>query len=533
MRKKLEEDRYRLLATLEASPDYIWVKDGQCNVLLRNAALKRLLGHDDAAKTLQHGTSPSIVSDHPEWALKLLREQGYPTAIATGSWIGETALLDASGREIPVSHLLLVNKSPAGEVKFFSSIMRDIRQQKEYEQRLERSNAELLRATRLKDEFLANMSHELRTPLNAILGLSEGLLDEVLGPINAGQKQAIATVERSGEHLLALINDILDVSKIAASKLELEKSAVSAISLANSALTFVKEQAHQKKIQIATNFAPNLGNINVDERRMRQVLINLLNNAVKFTSAGGKVTLEVDLEQLDTGAWVLFAVTDTGIGITPENRSKLFQPFVQIDSQLNRQYEGTGLGLMLVKQIAELHGGSIDLASEFGRGSCFTVRIPYSASADLQTIPISVTNPSRSTIDGERVTTERSVVEHPLILLAEDNQANIDSLSNFLMASNYRLLVAKNGREAIDLAATLFPDLILMDIQMPGLDGIEAIQHIRQNPQLANIPIIALTALAMSGDREKCLAAGASEYLPKPVKLKHLKETIQRLISAN
>ncbi len=415
----------------------------------------------------------------------------------------------------------------------------------EYQQRLERSNVELVRATRLKDEFLANMSHELRTPLNAILGLSEGLQGGMLGSIDKRQQKAIATIERSGQHLLSLINDVLEVSKIAAGKLELDITAVAITDLCKSSLVFVKEQAFKKQIQLTTIFAPNLVKIDVDERRIRQVIINLLTNGVKFTPMGGQVTLELQIEDSiathpgavsAANAWILLSVKDTGIGIAPENQSKLFQPFIQIDSSLNRQYGGTGLGLMLVKQIVELHGGSVSVASEFGRGSCFTVRLPYhvsgehqtdtAAAIDLSSNPISLAEPLPWSIDDAE-----TAVKSPLILLAEDNQDNIFMFSSYLGACNYRLIFAENGQEAIDLAQTLLPDLILMDIQMPGIDGLEAIETIRQNPRLAQTPIVVLTALAMNSDREKCLAAGANEYLAKPFRMTQLRTTIQQLLS--
>jgi signal transduction histidine kinase len=288
---------------------------------------------------------------------------------------------------------------PTGEIKWISTdafpelradghivwdgILMDITEQyqvaaalRQSNERLELTNQELQRATRLKDEFLANMSHELRTPLNAILGMSEGLQELVFGNLNDRQLKSIATIERSGKHLLALINDILDVSKVAAGKLELEIAPVSAAQLGKSCLAFVAPQALQKDIQIATELGTGLPNINADERRLRQVLINLLSNAVKFTPAGGRVTLEIDLAQRHDQQYLRLAVTDTGIGIAAEHRSQLFQPFVQIDSSLNRKYEGTGLGLTLAKQIIDLHGGSIEVQSTVGIGSCFVVYLP-------------------------------------------------------------------------------------------------------------------------------------------------------------
>jgi predicted ATPase/signal transduction histidine kinase/GAF domain-containing protein len=248
-------------------------------------------------------------------------------------------------------------------------------------ERLELTVRELQQATRLKDEFLATMSHELRTPLNAILGMSEALQEEIFGSINARQLNAVSTIEQSGEHLLSLINDILDVSKIAAGKLELNITQVSLSELCKSSLMLVRQQASNKQIQIETHLPAELEPISIDERRMRQVLINLLNNAVKFTPTGGTVTLAVRIEPIEISAQtagyaLCFAISDTGIGIASADLTKLFQPFIQIDSSLSRKYEGTGLGLVLVKQIVELHGGDVTINSEVGRGSCFTAIIP-------------------------------------------------------------------------------------------------------------------------------------------------------------
>jgi PAS domain S-box-containing protein len=389
------------------------------------------------------------------------------------------------------------------------------------------TNEELARATRLKDEFLANMSHELRTPLNAILGMTEGLLEEVFGLVNEGQKKALKTVERSGTHLLELINDILDLAKIEAGQVELDCTLTNISQLCQSSVVFVKQQALKKRLQLQVRIPVDLPDLWIDERRMRQVLINLLNNAVKFTPEGGNIALEVTGEPISEcypSPQICVAVTDTGIGIAPEHLQKLFQPFIQIDSALNRQYAGTGLGLSLVKRIVELHGGSVGVHSEAGVGSRFTVTLPCS---NLSMQPSS-THMERIGLNAGSAAT--NAADSPLILLAEDNQANITTISSYLEAKGYRLLVANNGQEAIALTQSHQPDLILMDIQMPGMDGLEAMQQIRSNPQFSDLPMIALTALAMSGDEERCLTAGANAYFTKPVRLKQLAAAIQQFL---
>jgi PAS domain S-box-containing protein len=400
------------------------------------------------------------------------------------------------------------------------------------ETELRRINTELAQANRLKDEFLANMSHELRTPLNAILGMTEGMQEAIFGPVNDRQIKALRTVESSANHLLSLINDILDVAKIESGQVQLERGQVPIDYLCESSLAFVKQQALKKNIQLKTLIPRHLPDLFVDEIRMRQALLNLLTNAVKFTPADGTITLSISLftqkQSLAPQTYLRFAVTDTGIGIVPENIAKLFQPFVQIDSALNRQHTGTGLGLALVKQIVELHGGQVGLTSKPGKGSCFTIDLPYETSvvcpapagdwSATQTAPL----PETLRYWGFQ--------PDPLILLAEDNQANVLTISYYLEAKGYRLVFAKNGQEAIDLALAHHPDLILMDIQMPILDGLEAIKCIRQQEKFSNTPIIALTALTMAGDQESCLAAGANRYLSKPIKLRQLDRTIQELL---
>lgn len=417
------------------------------------------------------------------------------------------------------------------QVRLVEQLQQELKERQQAQQQLTERNQELARATRLKDEFLANMSHELRTPLNAILGMTEGLQEGVFGPINDQQTESLHTIETSAVHLLSLINDILDVAKIESGQIELECTSIPVAPLCSSSLAFIKQQALKKSIQIKTHLPANLPNLLVDERRTRQALINLLTNAVKFTPEGGRITLTVSLQSgtpIAQPQFLRIAIADTGIGIAPDNLEKLFRPFVQIDSTLSRQYSGTGLGLSLVKQIAELHGGQVALTSELGVGSCFTIDLPCDPNAPI-TVPREPLLVPREPIIPPQLEPDHATPS-PLILLAEDNEANINTVSGYLKAKGYRLSLAKTGLEAIDIAQADHPDLILMDIQMPGMDGLEAMQHIRRLPGLHNVPIIALTALTMAGDRDRCLAAGANEYLAKPVKLRQLVATIQQFL---
>jgi len=411
---------------------------------------------------------------------------------------------------------------------------------------LVRTNAELDRATRLKDEFLANMSHELRSPLNAILGISESLLDGILGSLNERQRTMIATLESSGNHLLELINDILDLAKIESGKLTLDIAHASISTLCESSLAFIRQAALNKRIQLHCNLPNTLPACQFDLRRMRQVLINLLSNAVKFTPAEGSIYLEGGIKPAGSpvkgrnGEWIAasapllwITVRDTGIGISAENQARLFQPFTQIDSQLNRQVGGTGLGLALSQQIADLHGGWITLESQVEQGSCFTVHLPQPhltefgvgllrEAATISPVMTDAVSPSDRPSQKEK--------RRPLVLLAEDNTANQEMLQAYLENKGYQIILAQDGHEAVAIAQSHQPDLILMDIQMPGMDGLEAIHHIRQIPPLVNTPIIALTALAMAGDRDRCLAAGANEYFSKPIQLKALVTAIQTFL---
>jgi PAS domain S-box-containing protein len=379
---------------------------------------------------------------------------------------------------------------------------------------LQHLNIELERAAYLKDAFLASMSHELRTPLNAILGYTESLMEEMRGPLNERQLQALQRVEESGQHLLALISDILDVSHLQRGELRLNITDLPLVPLCEASLQRVALPASKKRISIASLIDPSVQTIRADGARLRQMLDSLLSNAVKFTPAGGAIGLEV-ASDLHTRT-VRLTVWDTGIGIAEEDLPHLFQPFLQLDSRLNREFAGTGVGLALVERIARLHGGSVTVQSEVGEGSHFSIVLPLDATPAATPEPASTTPPAAA-----------PEPRPPLILLAEDDESTLMVVQDYLDNKGYRISVARNGHEALAQARALRPDLIVMDAQMPGLDGLEATRRIRSDMTLAQTPIIALTALAMPGDRERCLEAGASDYVSKPMRLAHLAQTIE------
>ncbi|NTW03013.1 MAG: response regulator, partial [Oscillochloris sp.] len=529
------EEQTRLL--FEESPDAVVLFDSVGQIVQMNRAFERMTGYAAESLIGQTLEEKGLVSS--EQVANLLENISKPPQSLHRLTTAEFRLTDIHGARRTVG-VRVFGLTIRGH-RHFLSTMRDITTEKQVEDTLRQANAELARAARTKDEFLANMSHELRTPLNAILALSETLQEQVMGPLNESQLLLLQNVEASGRHLLALINDILDLSKVEAGRLDLRVDIVEIADVCQASLIFVKEQALKKSVKLTLHLNDPKVEMEVDSRRLKQMLVNLLSNALKFTPANGEVGLDVlvDVE----GGTIAFRVHDTGIGIAPEDLSRLFQPFQQLDSSLSRHHEGTGLGLALVRRLAELHGGSVTVESTLGNGSCFTIMLPYhipqppemlyaeiglaSYAAHQALRPISVP----TELEIKNISTEAasySIANNRRILLAEDNDVNIMAVCEYLQAKGYQVTVAHNGIEAIERASESPPDLILMDIQMPEMDGLEATRRMRAMPHCATIPIIALTALAMPGDRERCLAAGANEYITKPIRLTDLLGMIRR-----
>jgi PAS domain S-box-containing protein len=410
---------------------------------------------------------------------------------------------------------------------------RDMTELKRYEQTLQQKNAELEDASRMKSEFLANMSHELRTPLNAIIGFSEILRDGLIGDMTEQQRGFIGDIFSSGTHLLSLINDILDLSKVEAGKMLLDLEPVSVDSWLRNSLSIVRENAADRRIQLELTGEADIGVFHADARKVKQIVYNLLSNAVKFTPDGGRVTLRADrvtrsqMGAMSTGwesrslppaasefeEFLQLSVTDTGIGVAPDGLEQLFRPFSQIDSGLARKFEGTGLGLAMVKLLADLHGGGVAVESEPGAGSCFTVWLPLRTSAVAE-VTLTAAAPIE-VLPGER-----------LALVVEDDAKSADLIRLQLEAEGFKVLHAPSAEEALAVAAEQPVSLITLDIMLPDMDGWEFLRRLKELPDLQRIPVVIISIVA---DTDKGAALGASAVMQKPISRRDLYDSLTDL----
>jgi PAS domain S-box-containing protein len=384
-------------------------------------------------------------------------------------------------------------------------------------------NLQLEEASQMKSEFLANMSHELRTPLNAIIGFSEVLRDGLMGDLTAQQRENVNDIFDSGSHLLSLINDILDLSKVEAGKMTLELEPLQADVLVQSGLQVVREKAMAHRLQLTAEVAEPLDAIWLDARKVKQILYNLLSNAVKFTPEGGEVRVlarRVGPEAVPGGHfehYLELAVSDTGIGISNADQLLLFQPFIQIDSTLARRYEGTGLGLAMVKRLAELHGGAVALHSRPEHGSTFTVWLPWRTAGDQPVVTAVLPPPIIADTQSLASPMENSFEPgdaRPLVLVIEDDDKAAELLRLQLDNAGFSVVRAATAEAAMLLAAQRCPDLITLDIHLPGMDGWEFLERFKQHPQYAKVPVVIVSIVA---DRARGLSLGASQVLQKPV----------------
>jgi PAS domain S-box-containing protein len=534
-RQQLEQNQKRLVAILEASPDYVLISNPQGQILWLNTQAKQLYG----LSGLEDVSLLEISDCYPQWALHQILNHGIPQAIKQGVWIGETAVLNTTGAEIPVSQVIIAHRNGDGEVENFSFIARNINQLKQAERALRQVNSELENrvesrtaelkvakeaadvANRAKSEFLANMSHELRTPLNGILGYAQILQRSLT--LTPEEQQGIQVIYQCGSHLLTLINDILDLSKIEACKMQLYPQPFNFKSFLHGVVEICSIKAQQKGIQFLYHPSLNLpSSVIADEKRLRQVLLNLITNSIKFTHTG---SIDFKVEQLfyqpeENKMLLKFQVKDTGIGIEPSQLKKIFLPFEQV-GELARQQEGTGLGLAITQKILQLMGSQIQVESVPEQGSVFSFEL--------------LLNCELEDLVNFQPETEMQIVgyteEAKTILIVDDSPENLFVLRDLLQPLGFKLMEASQGKAALKQALLNKPDLVITDVIMPEMDGLEFTQKLRSDSELNSIAIIATSASISEVDQQKSLEAGCNYFLPKPIQAQELYRTISQLLS--
>jgi PAS domain S-box-containing protein len=505
-------------AILDQMQDGCCVVDLRGNYLFVNDAFCRLYGfekHDILGRDFKESAGPER-----EAILRAMYSEVYRTGQPIRAF--EYAIARASGPLI-VEQSISLERDAHGRGVGFLVITRDCTERRRAEEDLAKARDAAEAANRAKSEFLANMSHEIRTPMNGIIGMTALALD---GPLTAAQAECLDTIRRQAESLLTIVNDILDFSKIESRRVEVESVPFTLAHALDEVVRPLAMRAREKGITLTSAVAAEVpSRIVGDPVRLKQIVTNLVGNAVKFTEEGS-VTLTVTADRrADSLVMLHFFVTDTGIGIPAEKQAAIFEPFRQVDGSMTRRFGGTGLGLAIASTLVELMGGRIEVDSAPGRGTTFHITVPTAAAGeDVQTasaVSAAVAAAARRAAAPAR---------KARILVAEDNIVNQRVAEALLTKRGHTVTVVNNGREAIDALQRNAYDLVLMDVQMPEMDGFEATAAIRRMERDTGrrVRIVAMTAHAMSGDREHCLAAGMDGYLSKPIDQRTLYDVVEQ-----
>lgn len=516
---ELRDNELRLRQFLEALPIGVTVMDKTGRLNFTNAEGRRLLG----AEIIKNKDLPLAEQVKVSPVYKAGTNEKYPAkelplARALG---GENSYTeDMEIRSGGKRTLLAVTSCPVynlnGDLEFAISGYVDITERKKNELELQTAKEEAEQSSRAKERFLANMSHEIRTPLNAIIGFA-GLLSK--SSLTADQKQYNEAISSASESLLTIVNDILDFSKIEAGMMQIEQVPFSVAALLDSIEVLLGQKAKEKKIGFTIETDTNVPPMVVgDPVRLTQILLNVGGNAIKFTEKGHvRIHASVKADFPDK-AMLIFRVSDTGIGISPENVTRIFERFNQESSDTTRKFGGTGLGLSIVKSLVEMHGGEIALQSELGIGSVFTLLLPYKKPTSKEMAMFQEDAPSD----------DAGLLKGLSVLVAEDNVLNQKLVERLLQDMGLSVDIAANGKAAVEMITSRPYDFVLMDMQMPVMDGYEAATTIRQQLK-SDVPIIAMTAHAMQGEKEKCLRLGMNDYIAKPLRIKELHEKLTKV----
>ncbi len=509
--KQRDAERELLLKIVEDSPDFIGMADMNANIKYLNKAAKNMVGLANNIDISQL----KIHDMHPEWATNIVLEKGIPTILQHNFWKSETALLNKiTGVEIPVSQMLTLHRNNVKKPQVISTIMRDISEaRKTQAMMLEAKNAAELLA-KSKSEFLANMSHEIRTPMNAIIGLSKLALNKEM-PNDV--REFLEKIHLSSDSLLGILNDILDFSKLEAGKLTIEYASFNLSTLFQNLFQLFSTSAENKGLRFYISPNINLPNYLIgDVLRIQQVLANLLGNAIKFTEKG-KIELMIEtIKRQETSVTLRFSVCDTGIGIDTHFTEKLFDSFNQGDTSITRRFGGTGLGLTISQNLLKLMNSELHIKSALNQGSTFYFDLDLAISNTKETEKLD--KPMQKSGDLSLILKQLGQnITGKSILLAEDNKLNQEIVCGFLMLAGLNVDKAINGYAVLKLLEQNAYDAILMDVNMPEMDGIEATRLIRLQEKYADLPIIALTAGVTSEEKNKCLMCGMNDFATKPV----------------
>ena len=488
----LEQEQSLLQTFMDNTPDHIYFKDKESRFIRINKAQTNLFRLSDAQEAIGKTDAEFFTEEHAQQAYKDEREvirSGKPMAAK------EEKETWPSGEETWVSTTKAPLFDKAGQIMGTFGISRDITERMRAQAELQAAKEAAEYADRAKSDFLANMSHELRTPLNAIIGFAEILRDEIIGPIRPEQRELVVDIHTSGRHLLNMINDILDLSKIEAGTMDLDFETFSVVDAMEEVNTIVNALASKKQIQLAQEFDQDI-TVTADKTKFKQILYNLLANGVKFTNEDGRVTTKFEISDNS----LLIQVIDTGVGISPEDQEMLFQAFTQVDTSKARAHEGTGLGLALTKRLVELHGGEIWVESTVGEGSTFSFTLPMQRHVTSSPAPMPANLPASA--------------DNRTILVAEDNEQAAHLLGIYLMEAGYRVEYATDGEAAIAKAAEIKPFAITLDIMLPKKDGWQVLKALKANPNLQSIPVI---IVSITEERQLGFGLGAVDHLVKPI----------------